>query len=97
MSVVTGFKLRIAVFVFGTSIVIDVSRHSYWQCLLAAARVAASSCGGIRAGGIVDARRHWVGLCGADGSGDLNVTLGHVPPVVYYRVAVLFNKWCVSD
>ena len=36
--------------------------------LLAVALVASSSCGGIRAGGIVDAQRHWVELCGADGS-----------------------------
>ena len=82
---------------FGTSVVVDVSRHSCWQCLLVVAWVAASSCGGIRAGSIVDVRQHWVELCGADGSEYLNITPGHVPLVVYYRVAVLFNKWCVSD
>ncbi len=65
--------------------------------LLAVVRVASLSCGGIRAGGVVEAQWHWVELCDADGSEYLNVTPGHVPLVVYYRVAVLFNKWYVSD
>ena len=46
--------------------------------------MASSSCGGIRAGGVVDAQQHWVELCGADGSEYLNGTPGHVPLVVYY-------------
>ncbi len=65
---------------------------------MAAVVLAASlGCGGIRVGGIVDAQRHWMELCGAIGSEDFNVKPGHVPLVVYYRVAVLFNKWYVSD
>ena len=51
---------------------------------LVVAQMALSSCGGIRASGVVDAQRHWVELCGTDGSEYLNVTPGHVPLVVYY-------------
>ncbi len=50
-----------------------------------------------RADGVVDAQRHLVELCGADGSECLNITPGHMPLVVYYQVAVLFNKWYVSN
>ncbi len=84
----------------GTSVVVDAPRHSCWRrrrCMAAVVQVASSSCGGIRAGGVVDAQRHWMELCGANGSEYFNVKLGHVPLVVYYRVAVLFNKWYVSD
>ncbi len=71
----------------GTSVVIDVPRHLCWQCrqcMAAVVWVASSSCGGIRASGVVDVQRHWVELCGADGSEYFNVKLGHVPLVVYY-------------
>ncbi len=87
-------------FVVGTGVVIDAQRHLCWRChrcTAAVVQVASSSCGSSRAGGVVDAWQHWMELCGADGSEYFNVRPGHAPLVVYYRVAVLFNKWYVSD
>ena len=52
---------------------------------------------GVGAGVVIEARRRGVELCGTDGSEYFNVMPGHVPLVVYYQVAVLFNKWYVSD
>ena len=49
------------------------------------------------AGGIIDAWRHLVRRMGANSSEDFKVIPGQVPLFVYYRVAVLFNKWYVSD
>ncbi len=39
----------------------------------------------------------WWGTGGATSSADFKVKPGQVPLFVYYRVAVLFNKWYVSD
>ncbi len=64
-------------------------------------------CDGVHAGGVIVAQWHlcWqhhrgaaviIGRSGAISSADFNGISGHVPLFVYYRVAVLFNKWYVS-
>ena len=49
------------------------------------------------ASGAIDARWREMEFCGAVGSEDFKIKSGRVPLVVYYQVAVLFNKWYVSD
>ncbi len=59
--------------------------------------MALSTRSGVGASDIIDVRRREMGLRGAIGSGDSNVKPGQVPLFVYYRVAVLFSKWYISN
>ncbi len=96
---VTNVNLSVRVSI-GTGIVIDVQWCSCWQrhrSTVAAVLVASPKCGGIGANGVIDARRRSVELSGTIGSGDFNVKPGQVPLFVYYRVAVLFSKWYISN
>ncbi len=59
--------------------------------------LAASSDGdGIGAGGVIEVRRSGMELCGTIISEGFNTKPGQRPLFVYYRGAVLFNKWYVS-
>ncbi len=82
------------------SVVTDAQWHSCWwhhRSTVAAVLAASPKCGGVGAGGVIDAWRRLVELSGTIGSGDFNVKLGQVPLFVYYRVAVLFSKWYISN
>ncbi len=68
--------------------IVDARRRSYWRRHQGAVA--------FRAGSVIRVWRRSSGHDGAVSSADFNGISGHVPLVVYYRVAVLFNKWYVS-
>ena len=83
-----------------TGIVVDAPRRGCWRryrCTAVVVLAASSDGDGVGAGDVIDAWRHEVGLFGAIVSEGFNIKPGQKPLFVYCQVAVLFNKWYVSD